>query len=96
LPREIEIWFTEREGCFYIIAEYDTSQWLQNLRANPAVQVRVAGQSFAAHARVLTVEHDAEILGAIRAFSSKKYGWGEGTVVELRPEAPLKEVIPSS
>jgi deazaflavin-dependent oxidoreductase (nitroreductase family) len=95
LPREIEIWFTEREGSFYVIAEYDTSHWLQNLRANSAVQVRVRGKSFAARARVLTAEHDAEILGAIRAFSSSKYGWGEGTVVELRPEAPLTEVVSS-
>jgi deazaflavin-dependent oxidoreductase (nitroreductase family) len=86
LPREIEIWFTERDGCFYVIAEFDTSHWLQNLRANPAVKVRAGERSFSAQARVLTAENDAKVLGEIRAVSSSKYGWGEGTVVELRPD----------
>jgi hypothetical protein len=58
------------------------------------VQARVGRKSFSARARVLNAESDAEILGAIRAFSSGKYGWGEGTVVELRPEPPLNETIP--
>jgi hypothetical protein len=59
---------------------------LQNLRANPAVQLRVGERRFGAQARVLTPETDAKVLGEIRAFSSSKYGWGEGTVVELRPD----------
>jgi F420H(2)-dependent quinone reductase len=59
---------------------------LQNLRADPKVQVRVRGQNFAARARVLSAEKDAKILADIRAFASSKYGWGEGTVVEIMPE----------
>jgi hypothetical protein len=50
------------------------------------VKVRVAGKSFAARARVLSADNDPRILAEIRAFSSSKYGWGEGTVVEIRPE----------
>jgi F420H(2)-dependent quinone reductase len=69
-----------------VIAEFETSLWLQNLRANSAVQVRVGERDFNAHARVLTAENDATVLGEIRSFSSSKYGWGEGTVVELRPD----------
>src|SRR5579859_8189849 len=56
LPREIEIWFTHREGRFYLIAEYPTSNWVQNLRADPQAQVRVAGEKFAAHARFIDPE----------------------------------------
>src|ERR1700741_2160979 len=52
-PREIEIWFTERQGRFYVIAEYETSQWIQNLRSDPHVQVRVHQSKFAATARIL-------------------------------------------
>jgi deazaflavin-dependent oxidoreductase (nitroreductase family) len=84
-PREIEIWFTEREGCFFVIAEYDTSNWLQNLRADPAVEVRVAERRLSAGARVLSSENDSQLLGAIQELSRQKYGWGDGTVVELRP-----------
>ena len=50
------------------------------------MQVRVGERSFRAQARVLTEENDANVLSEIRAFSSSKYGWGEGTVVELRPD----------
>jgi hypothetical protein len=50
------------------------------------VKVRVAAKSFAARARVLSPGNDAEVLAEIRAFSSSKYGWGEGTVVEIKPE----------
>ena len=85
-PREIEIWFTHRAGRFYIIAEYDTSHWLRNLRADSKVQVRVAGQSFSAQARVLTPEADAEVRTAVQHLSQAKYGWSEGTVVELTPD----------
>ena len=86
LPHEIEIWFTRREGRFYLVAEYPTSNWVQNLRANPKAQVRVAGQSLAAQARFVTPEADPELHRAIAGLSREKYGWGEGTIVELVPE----------
>ena len=84
-PREIEIWFTHRAGRFYVIAEYTTSQWVQNLRTDPNVQVRVAGKTFAARARVLSSETDNQVLQAVQNLSREKYGWGEGLVVELIP-----------
>jgi deazaflavin-dependent oxidoreductase (nitroreductase family) len=85
--REIEIWFTERNGCFYVIAEHQTSHWLQNLRADSAVRVRVGKRSFAARARVLSPgQADADLRREIQGLSQQKYGWGEGMVVELVPE----------
>jgi len=73
-----------------VIAEYDTSNWLQNLRADPEVQVRVGGQTFSAHARVLSSDQssasDAELRRAIQELSRTKYGWGDGLVVELVPQ----------
>jgi deazaflavin-dependent oxidoreductase (nitroreductase family) len=74
---------------FYVIAEYDTSHWVQNLRANPAVKVRVGEKKFDARARILTPENDAEVLAEIREFSRRKYGWGEGVVVALRPTSEV-------
>jgi len=86
LPREIEIWFTQRAGRFYVIAEYPTSHWLQNLRAHPKAQVRLAGKSFAARARIVSPETEPELHRAVQALSRQKYGWGEGLIVELIPE----------
>ena len=83
--REIEIWFTERYGRYYVIAEYDSSQWVQNVRASADVRVRVGATSFAARARILSVEQDRDLLRVVQELSHDKYGWGEGTVVELTP-----------
>ena len=84
--REIEIWFTQHERCFYVIAEYDTSHWVQNVRSHSEVQVRVGGKDFAALARVLSAEADGDLLRTVQELSRQKYGWGEGTVVELCPD----------
>ena len=84
LPREIEIWFTHRDEHFYVIAEYASSNWIQNLVAYPEVQVRVANNSFKARARVIPSETD--LSRAVRQLSRDKYGWGDGLIVELTPE----------
>ena len=81
--REIEIWFTHHDGRFYVIAEYETSNWLRNIRSHPEVQVRVARLTFAARARVLSLPTDAELQRTIQDLSRRKYGWGDGVVVEL-------------
>ena len=85
MPREIEIWFTHHNGRFYVIAEYDTSHWLQNLRANPAATVRVGKMTFPVAARILSSEFDPELQRQIQSLSRTKNGWGEGLVVELAP-----------
>jgi deazaflavin-dependent oxidoreductase (nitroreductase family) len=85
LPREIEIWFTCRDRRFFLIAEYPAANWVQNLRAHPEAQVRVAGKSFAARARFVSPEAEPELHRTVADLSREKYGWGEGTVVELIP-----------
>jgi deazaflavin-dependent oxidoreductase (nitroreductase family) len=85
LPREIEIWFTYRNGRFYLIAEYATSNWIRNLRAHPEAQLRVAGKGFEVRARTVSAETEPELHRDITDLSRAKYGWGDGTVVELEP-----------
>src|ERR671926_1079970 len=53
LARQIEIWFTERDGRYYVIAEHDTSHWLQNLRCDSRVQIRVGDSECPGRARAL-------------------------------------------
>jgi deazaflavin-dependent oxidoreductase (nitroreductase family) len=86
LPREIEIWFTARGRNYYVMAEYSTSHWVQNVRADSRVQVRVGGRTFKAQARILSNEADRRLFEAVRDLFKAKYGWGEGQVVELSPE----------
>jgi deazaflavin-dependent oxidoreductase (nitroreductase family) len=88
LPREIEIWFTQRDGRFYLIAEYPTSHWLRNLQADTAASIRVAGENINVRARVINDEIEPELHRSITEMSRRKYGWGDGTVVELVPDFP--------
>jgi len=85
-PREIEIWYTAHGGRHYVIAEHgERAQWVKNLRAEPAVSVRVGRRRLPARARVLDRARDAAAIAAARARSEAKYGWGDGLVVELAP-----------
>lgn len=82
LPREIEIWFTQHAGRFYVIAEYATSKWVQNIRAAYEVTVRVASEEFSGKARIVP-QNETELIKTIQGLSRQKYGWGEGLVVEI-------------
>jgi deazaflavin-dependent oxidoreductase (nitroreductase family) len=87
LPREIEIWYTQRDGSYYVIAEYPSSHWIQNLRVEPRVEFRVGDRQVPATARILDPVIDRELIHRIQELSRAKYGWGSGLVVELTPEA---------
>ena len=87
-PRAIEIWFTQRDGRYYMIAETGVrAQWVRNLQVNPRVRWRVAEATFSGQARVVDATAEPELNEAVQALSHEKYGWGEGLVVELIPEA---------
>jgi len=85
-PRRIEIWFTRDEGRYYLVAEHGRrAQWVRNLRADPAVRVRVGARRFAARARVVDHRTERELVGEVRRRSEAKYGWGDGLVIEIAP-----------
>src|SRR5262249_26366214 len=85
-PREIEIWFTQRAGRYYLVAEHrERAQWVQNLMVVPRVAVRLGRHSFVAQARVVDARAEPDLARSVRKLSEKKYGWGNGLVVELDP-----------
>src|SRR3954468_8256208 len=87
LPREIEIWFTERDGLYYVIAEHrDRAQWVQNIRAQPRVTVRLGERRFSAAARLIDRGREPALAQAVAALSEAKYGWSDGLIVELTPQ----------
>ncbi len=89
LPREIEIWFTRRHGRYYLISEHsEQAHWVRNLRAESRVRWRVGEATFSGRARTLDAGADAGLVRDIQELSRRKYGWGEGLVVELAPDPP--------
>ena len=67
LAREIEIWFVEREGHLYILAEHGyKAHWVRNVVANPSVTIRLAKRRWIAGGRVL--DPDTELYAEVREF----------------------------
>jgi deazaflavin-dependent oxidoreductase (nitroreductase family) len=38
--REVEIWFTDHGGHFYLVAERESANWVRNIQSQPQVKVR--------------------------------------------------------
>ena len=87
LPREIEIWYTQCDGRYYVIAEHPSSHWVQNLSLEPRVEVRLGDRQVPARSRILDPGSDRELVHRIQQLSQAKYGWGSGLVVELTPQS---------
>jgi deazaflavin-dependent oxidoreductase (nitroreductase family) len=84
--REIEIWFTTRRGRHYVIAETGRrAHWVRNVLAEPGVAWRVGRRAFRGRARLVDPAAEPALHAAVCARSARKYGWGEGLVVELAP-----------
>jgi deazaflavin-dependent oxidoreductase (nitroreductase family) len=86
-PREIEIWFVESKGKFYILAEhFHKAQWVKNIERNPRVRVRLGSSEFEATARVLDRKRDAATWKLAQSLEREKYDWGDGLPVEIIPD----------
>jgi len=89
LPREIEIWFVQFAGRYYILAEhFHKTQWVQNIIHNSRVRFRVGDREFDATARVLDETRDKPEWELARRLEQEKYGWSDGLVVEITPISP--------
>ena len=87
-PREIEIWFVEKEGRLYILAEhFRKANWVRNIEQDARVFIRLGDLRFRATGRVLDPLGDAAQWNAIQQLAREKYGWGEGLPVEFTPDA---------
>jgi deazaflavin-dependent oxidoreductase (nitroreductase family) len=87
LPREIEIWFTEREGHYYLIAEHrERAHWVRNIQAQARVNVRLGDRRFEGTARLVDEASEPELSKAVKALSDAKYGWSDGLIVEISPK----------
>ncbi len=85
-PHEIEIWYVELEGRYYIVSEMrGRAHWVQNIQRDSRVRITVGKKQFQATGRILIEENDSELLEKISKLMNEKYGWSEGTIVELTP-----------
>ena len=73
-PREIEIWFGLVGATVYLLSGGgDRSDWVRNLRRDPAVAVRIAGTTWPGRARIV---EDADEDERARTLLVDKYAPG--------------------
>jgi deazaflavin-dependent oxidoreductase (nitroreductase family) len=84
-PREIEIWFTEHGGHFYLVAEHESANWVRNIQSQPQVKVQIGDAEFNAIARVVDNDREPQLAATVRALFDAEYGWSDGLIVELTP-----------
>ena len=83
--REIEIWFTEHGGRFYLVAERENANFVRNIKSRPQVKVRISDAQFNAIARVVRNDREPQLAVIVKALFDAKYGWSDGLIVELTP-----------
>ena len=80
-PHEIEIWYVEHQGCYYLIAEKrGAAHWVQNIRANPAIRFRLGEVTADGTA---AFPSDPDLIAAVKSKMEAKHGWSDGLVVEI-------------
>ena len=84
-PREIEIWFTEHSGHFYLVAERESNNWVRNIQSQPQVKFRIDDGELNAAARLVHNDREPQLVATVKALFDDKYGWSDGLIVELTP-----------
>lgn len=86
-PHEIEIWFVGHDHAYYVVSEMrEKSHWVQNVRHNEQVKIRLAGQELDGVARIVD-DLEFDLLAQVKEKMERKYGWSEGLVVEFSPHS---------
>lgn len=86
-PHEIEIWFSlipETRTLYMLAGSGDRSDWVKNLRRDPAVTVRIAGEALKGEARLV---EDAEEDALARRLLVEKYERSPGSLSDWRRRA---------
>lgn len=87
----VEMWFgPDDDGAtiYCLSGGGDRSDWVRNLRAEPALRVRIGDVTFPARGRAVLGE--AEEPAARRALAAKYYGWRDGPL----PNRWSREALP--
>lgn len=89
-PHEIEIWFGVIGDVMYLISgNGPTADWYRNALANPAVSVRLAGESRRGQARPVTDAAERKTVGDVMG---SKYSWNGDPSIGLTRHAWCYEV----
>lgn len=95
-PHQIEIWFVEDGGRYYLVSEHrERSHWVQNIERNSAVTFHIGTRAhttdrFRGTGRIVRPEQEPELAASVSALMDAKYDWSDGLIVELTPDERLE------
>jgi deazaflavin-dependent oxidoreductase (nitroreductase family) len=90
--RQIEIWFVEQNGHYYVVAEArEQAGWVRNLLKEPNVTFSVGSRGArasvvpqtAGRARIVRDEAEPALAAEVKGLMDAKYGWSDGLLIEL-------------
>jgi hypothetical protein len=90
-PHQIEIWFVEHEGRFYLVAEHrERTHWAQNIMHKSSVEFYTGtrtqpGARYRGIGRIVNPDEEPALAAAVSALMDAKYEWSDGLIVELVP-----------
>jgi deazaflavin-dependent oxidoreductase (nitroreductase family) len=85
-PREIEIWYLEHQGRYYLCAQNrERADWVKNIVQDPAVRFWAKGRTFQGTGRAIHAQADPELHATVSRLFQQRYGWSNGLLVELTP-----------
>ena len=87
-PHQIEIWFVQHDGRYYLVNGDGSGDWVANIRSIPAVTFSVGtrhDEPMDGTGRVVVSAAEPELAAAVKALMDAKYQWSDGLIVELEP-----------
>lgn len=82
---EIEIWYVELNGRFYLVSEKrEKSHWVKNILKDPKISFRVGDQVHDGFGRVVDSK-ERELASKVRELMNHAYDWSDGLIIELAP-----------
>lgn len=88
-PHQIEIWFVEHDGKFYMIHEGGLQgDWVKNILALPRVVFSIGSRDAAqvdGRGRLVDAESEPALAAEIRRLMDARYAWSDGQIVEIEP-----------
>jgi len=81
--RKTPVWFVLLEGAAYL--RTSRSRWLENIRRDPKVVIRIKDEEFPLLAQAVEGE---EIIQRVDTASREKYGWQEAMIHVFRIRTP--------
>jgi hypothetical protein len=81
---QIEIWFIEYEGKYYLISEpREQAHWVQNIKHDPKVSFAVGEKKINGKGRIVNKDKERKLATEVSKLMNEKYKWSQGMIVEL-------------